>query len=843
MNLKIPIRAFRDNLLLMRDYDVWAYYTIYPQDIPKHLQDKRESAKNGFSLLWSLLNDYKDYELLSLPQTMDLKAKNKVLEENESFAEEIKEIAEFYFNEQVDFMEKEYGMIYKRKYLLGVKLSDGGEEDSLKKLVSRSFRKISSNFLELFGFEVLDTTVFFQDVAHIEQEVTDLLRRFGGEKIQERELIYHLRQPMIRNQLHNVSEENRYTSIEEIYDTLIETDGYTNEKGENVTGLLKLTNNKGASFIKILPVSDFSPYLLDCELFTRLEDERFPAELHIKCQTSNKGALAVKTHFIHGRIKEEEESAYEHGEIRTRKEMRHSELVDEMKNQVDDGERIIENLSCLVVYGSTVEECLAHAQALKKNLEGLVKVYDGTVDQLRLFLQLHLGVKLEEKNWRNYFNKEAISALGYGFSDELGMDSGFYIGTKDIVGTETNGMSAPELASLSNKRVFINPKAIAEGIKGALYDVPHIAITGKSGKGKTFLAGLIFLWSQMLAGQSLFIDPKAEKKKVFMEIVNSPYYQQHYPLYCEMLKNFHYVTLDGSKVENYGVLDPFITEETSNEAIELLNDITMDLLPDLKGAEYVKVSNALIESAERVVKARKGELIGSLHVIEEMMNATDETVLEYAKHLLYIIRYSKLRLLYSYGENAGLDLNERVTILEIKDLNLPEDNQITFSQKDRESLAIMVALGNFCYRFGSRNKEVDTSIFLTEAWVLSNSKKGAEILNKISRTGRSERNQLVLDTQYIRDVLDKEGNGNYSLMFCFDEESDRENILQTLGLPDTPEIRKEMASMIKGQCWHRDIKGRVGKMNVHSLFEEITESLRTVQKTGLSEAEEMSIAS
>ena len=44
--------------------------------------------------------------------------------------------------------------------------------------------------------------------------------------------------------------------------------------------------------------------------------------------------------------------------------------------------------------------------------------------------------------------------------------------------------------------------------------------------------------------------------------------------------------------------------------------------------------------------------------------------------------------------------------------------------------------------------------------------------------------------------------------------------------------------MIKGQCRMRDIYGRVGKLNVHSLFEEFTEALKTTEKTSNSEAEE-----
>ncbi|WP_376716477.1 ATP-binding protein, partial [Enterococcus gallinarum] len=48
----------------------------------------------------------------------------------------------------------------------------------------------------------------------------------------------------------------------------------------------------------------------------------------------------------------------------------------------------------------------------------------------------------------------------------------------------------------------------------------------------------------------------------------------------------------------------------------------------------------------------------------------------------------------------------------------------------------------------------------------------------------------------------------------------------------------EMSHMIKGQCWMLDPYGRVGKLNVHSLFEEMTAALQTTEKTSHSQVEE-----
>ncbi|MGT9066396.1 ATP-binding protein, partial [Enterococcus faecalis] len=126
-----------------------------------------------------------------------------------------------------------------------------------------------------------------------------------------------------------------------------------------------------------------------------------------------------------------------------------------------------------------------------------------------------------------------------------------------------------------------------------------------------------------------------------------------------------------------------------------------------------------------------------------------------------------------------------------------------------------------------------------EAWVFSKSNSGRAIITAMARVGRSKMNQLVLDTQFIDDLGSEAEKGNYGVVFAFDEDSEREKILSHLGLEINKENLNEMRHMIKGQCWMRDPYGRVGKLNVHSPFEEVTKSLQTTIKTSNSEAEEL----
>ena len=173
-----------------------------------------------------------------------------------------------------------------------------------------------------------------------------------------------------------------------------------------------------------------------------------------------------------------------------------------------------------------------------------------------------MGESLEgQTHWRQRTTIEALAELAFGTTTELGMETGYYIGRQDVLGMNGSRGEKTELDEYiyaSNKFVFLNPQAIAEGIRGAMFDSPHIAVTGKSGKGKTFLVGLLFLYSSFLKVQSLFIDPKGEKRRWLQKVINNLYYQANYPLFVEHLKSFRYVSLNAKEEKNYGVLDPLV---------------------------------------------------------------------------------------------------------------------------------------------------------------------------------------------------------------------------------------------------------------------------------------------
>ena len=93
-----------------------------------------------------------------------------------------------------------------------------------------------------------------------------------------------------------------------------------------------------------------------------------------------------------------------------------------------------------------------------------------------------------------------------------------------------------------------------------------------------------------------------------------------------------------------------------------------------------------------------------------------------------------------------------MTILEVNNLKLPKDDSTKISDHERNSIALMFALGAFCTHFGERNENEDTIEFFDEAWILMKSAEGKAVIKNMRRIGRSKNNTLALITQSVHDA-------------------------------------------------------------------------------------------
>lgn len=95
------------------------------------------------------------------------------------------------------------------------------------------------------------------------------------------------------------------------------------------------------------------------------------------------------------------------------------------------------------------------------------------------------------------------------------------------------------------------------------------------------------------------------------------------------------------------------------------------------------------------------------HVLKVLRESTSSEIASVGRYLTSIVTNSILELAFSDGTTQGLNYESRVTILEVNNLKLPKTIPQNF-RSERNSIALMFALGAFCTHFGERNENEDT---------------------------------------------------------------------------------------------------------------------------------------
>lgn len=109
MELEIPFKLFKDNLLLTKAGDVWAYYKIKPESIAINDLERKEQNKKTMSFVYGTLSKYQELHLMMLPKDMNLADRFNHLAKD--FSPSADDVAHYYASETVKQLEYELGTI------------------------------------------------------------------------------------------------------------------------------------------------------------------------------------------------------------------------------------------------------------------------------------------------------------------------------------------------------------------------------------------------------------------------------------------------------------------------------------------------------------------------------------------------------------------------------------------------------------------------------------------------------------------------------------------------------------------------------------------------------------
>lgn len=832
LKLENPVESIVKNYVLNIDNDLWAYYIVPVNYILRQNHEKQESHKRSFEQFVDGLQRFGQFSLDLLPNDMKLAERFSKLEQE--FDPNNVNLGKYYAKSTVAMLEREFEVVTEERFLIGVKLNDARSSDTIMKNVLETKDRLLARLVSLFNYRFEVDETLLKKYMFAEEQLFQKVGILRGRRATEQEISssyhYNFTRGMKNSLTNTVLDKNKNSMTDSKIDP------------SKNAGMLEITSIEGTSYAAFLPISKFGKNMRFNHCVELSQELPFPVEFHLLAKFEplrGLGGVKSKTDRAQRNLSNTAVEMAQSGESEGKLGKFNRAVLKDLSNKVEERKPILKWLGMFAVVGSTREECRKRCNNLIELLKSAkVELVRGTADQVLLFHKSLQGEPLrQEKNWIHWTTSEGISEMMFGVTNKLGDNVGWSIGRLTNL-SNTAGLTVDQIARASRKLVLFNPFLGNEESSGKLENSPHIAITGSTGGGKSFLAKMIFMYFTMMIGKGLYIDPKSELKKWFGRVIENPYYQKKYPLFVNHLKSFKYVTLDPDDPKNWGVLDPICFLEGSH-AKDTAESI-FEQIYNFNDKDIVKT--VLLQSIkDKIEKRSLGEKVGLMHVVADLRESKNDIVKAAGDLIFEMIDGSVLRLTFSDGLSDGLDLKDKITVLEIAGLSLPKETSdpLNYSPTQRKSIALMFPLGKFCEYFGLRNYEEHTFEFFDEAWIFTKAKGGADIISSMKKVGRSQNNILCLITQSIKDVNTEEESGNFGRIFAFDKVDEREEILKHLGIEVNEKNLKWFETMPSKHCLYKDLYQRTGKMVVHCPFEEMREAFKTVDETSSGSSEEM----
>lgn len=821
IKLQYPIMTTHNNIVICHNKSVIAYYRIPNTPITITDDEKKEKHKQTVAQTINKLAKNKTFDISLIPK--DYLLEEKMNDFSKALAPNNRILGETLLAYSVDKLTQEMEIPYQFDWVIGVTLRKQDKSGSISDLAYERFSELSEMVANGIGYELQLEKNWYDDYLSDETAVYQVLSTLRCQRLTDEELFYYQRMQYLRYIPHLKQEVVANRSLFNVTDTLIKV---------LKSGFLKLESPYGRSFITILPVGKFSTIFNGFHLGEFIQRLNFPVELRIKAEFINRNKIKGKmgrsnTRFLNIMEEADNTNTVQQDEIITGA----LSLKDLMK-KVGNKEDIIEYGAYLIVSASSLSQLRSRRQVVLNYFDDMgVEISEASHDAPYLFQALLYGQKLQKKTrtWTHLVTSRGFAELMPFTNTTSGNRIGWYIGRVDNwTGRWDNLQKAIQA---SKNIVLFNPTVgNKEDIAGKITKNPHIIITGATGQGKSFLAQIIFLSVALQNVKTLYIDPKRELRHPYQEIISNPEFEKHYPERKHQIEDFNFVTLDSSLESNHGVLDPIVVLD-KEQAVEVAKNMLEFLLQAVENVSMDQ-KTAITETINDIVNKRQaGQTVGFKHVLKALKNSDSEQIASVGRYLTSIVHNSILELAFSDGTTKGLNYESQVTVLEVANLKLPKTDASKISDHERNSVALMFALGAFCTHFGERHENEDTLEFFDEAWILMKSAEGQAVIKNMRRIGRSKNNTLALITQSVHDAENDDDTTGFGTIFAFYEKSEREDILRHVGLEPTEQNLEWIDNMISGQCLYYDVYGNLNMISVHNLFEDIDMLLKPMKAT------------
>ena len=499
-------------------------------------------------------------------------------------------------------------------------------------------------------------------------------------------------------------------------------------------------------------------------------------------------------------LKDLDNHAYQAGSETSSNVVDALDSVDELETDLDQSKESMYKLSYVIrVSAPDLDELKRRCDEVKDFYDDLnVKLVRPAGDMLGLHSEFLPASKRYINDYVQYVKSDFLAGLGFGATQQLGETTGIYMGYSVDTG----------------RNVYLQPSLASQGVKGTVTNALASAFVGSLGGGKSFCNNLLVYYSVLFGGQTVILDPKAERGN----------WKETLP---EIAHEINIVNLTSDK-DNAGLLDPFVIMKNVKDAESLAIDI-LTFLTGISSRDGEKFP--VLRKAVRSVT--RSDSRGLLHVIDELRREDTPISRNIADHIDSFTDYDFAHLLFSDGtvENA-ISLDNQLNIIQVADLVLP-DKDTTFEEYttiELLSVSMLIVISTFALDFIHSDRSIFKIVDLDEAWAFLNVAQGETLSNKLVRAGRAMQAGVYFVTQSSGDVAKESLKNNIGLKFAF-RSTDINEIKQTLEFfgidKDDENNQKRLRDLENGQCLLQDLYGRVGVVQIHPVFEELLHAFDT----------------
>ena len=499
-------------------------------------------------------------------------------------------------------------------------------------------------------------------------------------------------------------------------------------------------------------------------------------------------------------LKDLDNHAYQAGSETSSNVVDALDSVDELETDLDQTKESMYKLSYVIrVSAPDLDELKRRCDEVKDFYDDLnVKLVRPAGDMLGLHSEFLPASRRYINDYVQYVKSDFLAGLGFGATQQLGENTGIYIGYSVDTG----------------RNVYLQPSLASQGVKGTVTNALASAFVGSLGGGKSFCNNLLVYYAVLFGGQALLLDPKSERGN----------WKETLP---EIAHEINIVNLTSDK-DNAGLLDPFVIMKNVKDAESLAIDI-LTFLTGISSRDGEKFP--VLRKAVRSVT--QSDSRGLLHVIDELRREDTPISRNIAEHIDSFTDYDFAHLLFSDGtvENA-ISLDNQLNIIQVADLVLP-DKDTTFEEYttiELLSVSMLIVISTFALDFIHSDRSIFKIVDLDEAWAFLNVAQGETLSNKLVRAGRAMQAGVYFVTQSSGDVSKESLKNIIGLKFAF-RSTDINEIKQTLEFfgidKDDENNQKRLRDLENGQCLLQDLYGRVGVVQIHPIFEELLHAFDT----------------